>query len=176
MFPIDIKLIVLNPVDKSVIGKGVVEVSSCHLQKGEAKEINKSESSFISCEIIGRMWLEHFFKCPYGGQDRLRLCGPLSCEFLAIPSAAAARILLNVYKRPSSLESFMAGRVVIPLEWYHLTEAAAQRVTMRCRLSWLTNIWAQMRGGGEVGSCVVSANELSCTHGAQINFGDLTLY
>jgi hypothetical protein len=30
-----------------------------------------------------------------------------------------------------------------------------------------------MRGGG---SCGVSANEYSCTHGAQINFGDLTPY
>jgi hypothetical protein len=29
--PIDIKLIVLDPVDKSVIAKGIVEVSSCHL-------------------------------------------------------------------------------------------------------------------------------------------------
>jgi hypothetical protein len=33
VFPIDIKLIVLYPVDKSVIGKGVVEVSSCHRYK-----------------------------------------------------------------------------------------------------------------------------------------------
>jgi hypothetical protein len=29
-------------------------------------------------------------------------------------------------------------------------------------------------GGGK--SCGVSANEYSCTHGAQMNFGDLTLY
>jgi hypothetical protein len=29
-------------------------------------------------------------------------------------------------------------------------------------------------GGG--GSCGVSANEYSCTHGTQINFGDLTPY
>jgi hypothetical protein len=35
-------------------------------------------------------------------------------------------------------------------------------------------IWAQMRG--EVGSCGVLANEYSCEHGAQINFGDLTPY
>jgi hypothetical protein len=32
-----------------------------------------------------------------------------------------------------------------------------------------------MRGGGR-GSCGVSANEFNCTHGAQINFGDLTPY
>jgi hypothetical protein len=31
-----------------------------------------------------------------------------------------------------------------------------------------------MRGGGR--SCGVSANEYTCTHGAQINFGDLTPY
>jgi hypothetical protein len=29
---------------------------------------------------------------------------------------------------------------------------------------------------GEGGSCGFSANEYSCTHGAQINFGDLTPY
>ncbi len=33
----------------------------------------------------------------------------------------------------------------------------------------------QMRGKGG-GSCGVSANEYSCTHGAQIKFGDLTPY
>ncbi len=44
-------------------------------------------------------------------------------------------------------------------------------------ISWLTNstlgILAQMRGGG---GCGVSANECSCAHGAQINFGDQTPY
>ena len=29
---------------------------------------------------------------------------------------------------------------------------------------------------GEMGGCGVSANEYSCAHGAQINFGDLTLF
>jgi hypothetical protein len=29
---------------------------------------------------------------------------------------------------------------------------------------------------GEGGSCGVSANEYSCAHGAQINFGDLSPY
>jgi hypothetical protein len=29
---------------------------------------------------------------------------------------------------------------------------------------------------GKMGSCGVSANEYSCAHGAQINFGDLTPY
>ncbi len=42
-----------------------------------------------------------------------------------------------------------------------------QRVTKRCRLSWLTNsalvIRVQMRGEGW-GSCGVSANEYSCAH------------
>jgi hypothetical protein len=50
-----------------------------------------------------------------------------------------------------------------------------QEVTKRCRLSWLTNsalVYAQMR----VKDCGVSANEYSCAHGAQINFGDLTPY
>jgi hypothetical protein len=36
-------------------------------------------------------------------------------------------------------------------------------------------IWAQMRGEGGGGGGV-SANEYSCAHGAQINFGDLTPY
>ncbi len=47
-------------------------------------------------------------------------------------------------------------------------------VTKTCRLSWLTNstlVYEPKCGGG--GSCLVSANEYSCTHGAQINFGDL---
>ncbi len=35
-------------------------------------------------------------------------------------------------------------------------------------------MWAQMRREG--GSCEVLANEYSCTHWAQINFGDLTPY
>ncbi len=35
---------------------------------------------------------------------------------------------------------------------------------------WRPRIWAQMRGGG---GCEASANEYSCAHGAQINFGDL---
>ncbi len=30
--------------------------------------------------------------------------------------------------------------------------------------------------GGWVAACGVSANEYSCAHGAQINFGDLTSY
>ncbi len=30
--------------------------------------------------------------------------------------------------------------------------------------------------GGEGGYCGVSDNEFSCTHGAQINFGNLTPY
>jgi hypothetical protein len=49
-----------------------------------------------------------------------------------------------------------------------------QGVTQRCHLSWLTNsalVYEPKRG---VGGCGVSANEYSCAHGAQINFGDLT--
>ncbi len=58
-----------------------------------------------------------------------------------------------------------------------------QRVTKRCRPSWLTNdhaiaparIWAQMRGGGGVaGSQPMST--AACPHGGQINCGDLTPY
>jgi hypothetical protein len=51
-------------------------------------------------------------------------------------------------------------------------------VAKRRRLSWLTNsahVYESKCGrkGGRYG---VSANEYSCTHGAQINFGDLTPY
>jgi hypothetical protein len=49
--------------------------------------------------------------------------------------------------------------------------------TKRCCLSWLTNsaLVYEHAGGGE-GGCSVSANEYSCAHRAQINFGDLTSY
>ncbi len=62
----------------------------------------------------------------------------------------------------------------------HFTVSAKQGITERCRLSWLTNSTlvyepiAQVLGVG--GSCGVSANEYSCAHGAQKNFGDLTPY
>ncbi len=51
-------------------------------------------------------------------------------------------------------------------------------VTNRCRLFWLTNsalVYMSPNAGGW-GFCGVSANEYSCAHGAQINFGDLTPY
>jgi hypothetical protein len=54
-----------------------------------------------------------------------------------------------------------------------------QGVTKRCRLSWLTNsaLIYEPKCGGMGGGCGVSAIEYSsCTHGAQINFGDLTPY
>ncbi len=48
----------------------------------------------------------------------------------------------------------------------------SQGVTKRCPLSWLTKsaLLYEPRG------CGVSANEYSCAHGAQVNFGDLTPY
>ncbi len=51
-----------------------------------------------------------------------------------------------------------------------------QGVSKRCRLSWLTNsaLVYEPKCGGWI--CGVSANEYSCAHGAQINFGDLTPY
>ncbi len=50
-------------------------------------------------------------------------------------------------------------------------------VTKGCCLSWLTNsaLVLSPNAGGEMGGCGVSANECSCAHGAQINFGDLIL-
>ena len=52
-----------------------------------------------------------------------------------------------------------------------------QGVTKRCRLSWLTNsaLVSTIAGGG-AGGWRISANEYSCAHGAQMNFGDLTPY
>ncbi len=50
-------------------------------------------------------------------------------------------------------------------------------ITKRCRLSWLTNsalVNEPKCGGGR--ELRVSANEYSCAHGAQRNFGDLTPY
>jgi hypothetical protein len=54
-------------------------------------------------------------------------------------------------------------------------------VTKRCRLiSWLTNstlvFEPKCRGMGGGRGCGFSANEYSCAHGAQINFGFLTPY
>ncbi len=41
---------------------------------------------------------------------------------------------------------------------------------------WRPRMWAQCGGIGGGEGCGASANEYSCTHGAQINFGDLTPY
>jgi hypothetical protein len=53
-------------------------------------------------------------------------------------------------------------------------------VRKRCRQSWLTNsalVYEPMQLCGNVeGLCGVSANEYSCAHGAQINFGDKIPY
>jgi len=43
-----------------------------------------------------------------------------------------------------------------------------QGVTKRCRLSWLTNTALVYEPYGAL------ANEYSCAHGANINYGDLT--
>jgi hypothetical protein len=55
--------------------------------------------------------------------------------------------------------------------------AIARGVTKRCRLSWQTNsaLVYEPKFGGR-GRVSASANEYSCTHGAQIKFGDLTPY
>ncbi len=59
-------------------------------------------------------------------------------------------------------------------------ESEEQRVTKRCRLSWLTNsalvyepLCGEKGGGGGCGGLAIKYN---CAHGAQINFGDLTPY
>jgi hypothetical protein len=59
-------------------------------------------------------------------------------------------------------------------EQYSPSHPSNQEVTKRCR--WLINsaLVYEPKSGGEGGSCGVSANEDSCAHGAQINFGDLT--
>ncbi len=53
-----------------------------------------------------------------------------------------------------------------------------QGVTERCHVVYiaLTNsaFVYEPKCGGRRGSCGVAANECSCAHGAQINFGDLT--
>ncbi len=59
----------------------------------------------------------------------------------------------------------------------HLKQGS--RFTKRCRLSWLTNsalVYESKCKGKRGGSFGLSANEYSCAHGAQINFGDLTSY
>ncbi len=53
-----------------------------------------------------------------------------------------------------------------------------QGVTKRCRLSFLTNsaLVYEPKCRGRREGCGVSANEHSCVHGAQKNFGDRTPY
>ncbi len=69
--------------------------------------------------------------------------------------------------------------VLAGTSWHFLL---LQGATKRCRLYWLTNslLVYEPKCGGTGGSCEASANEYSCAvctvHGAQINFGDLTLY
>ncbi len=55
--------------------------------------------------------------------------------------------------------------------------AMCRGITKRCRLSWMTNsaLVYEPKCGGGVGYGAL-ANEHSCAHGAQINFGDLTPY
>ncbi len=56
---------------------------------------------------------------------------------------------------------------------------AVHGVTKRFNLSWLANstlVYEPKCGGKGGWGCGVSANEYSCVHGAQINFGDLTPY
>ncbi len=66
-----------------------------------------------------------------------------------------------------------------PLAFWLYVEALASLcftlgVTKRCRLSWLTNsaLLYEPKCGGGGGS----ANEDSCAHGAEINFGELSPY
>ncbi len=88
-----------------------------------------------------------------------------------------SHILENTVNQPWSLSCVHLVMMVFSPQ---LAEGRGARrgLQNRCRLSWPTNsaprIRAQMRVEG--GSCGVSANEYSCTHGAQINFGDLTPY
>jgi hypothetical protein len=63
------------------------------------------------------------------------------------------------------------------LSKFQLSLVRFRVVTRRSRPSWLTNsalVYEPKCGGG--GGYGVSANELSCAHGAYINFGDLTPY
>ncbi len=63
-----------------------------------------------------------------------------------------------------------------------VTPLIPEGVTKRCRLSWLTKstlVYESRCGGDGVGGgggFGVSANEYSCAHGVQINFGDPTPY
>jgi hypothetical protein len=52
-----------------------------------------------------------------------------------------------------------------------IAEGERQGVTKRCCLCWLTN-----RALVYEPKCGVPSSEYSCTHGAQINFGNLTPY
>jgi hypothetical protein len=92
--------------------------------------------------------------------------------------------ILNIFAGPvceAKLEGLREGQAY---EWQVRAVNKAsinQEVTKRCRLSWLTNIappyMSPKSGGGREG---VSGSQPMSTavhnaHGAQINFGDLTL-
>ncbi len=73
---------------------------------------------------------------------------------------------------------FRVFRCFLHFTIFKSTIPISQGVIKRCRLSWLTNsalvLYMSPNAGG--GGCGASANENSCAHGAQRNFGDLTPY
>jgi hypothetical protein len=97
--------------------------------------------------------------------------------------AQTGEVLENSRPDPTSVFSpaFFVCKGAPKLQYYSTnlvrTKNLAQGVTKRCRLSWLTNsgLVNEPKCGGR-GRGGVSANEYSCAHGDQINFGDLTPY
>jgi hypothetical protein len=92
-------------------------------------------------------------------------------------------ILYNVYfkKLTQTLLTikYNPWKALLPFnKVFPLQNLLSQGVTKRFRLSVLTNsgLFYESQYGGWGGGWGVSANEYSCAHGAQINFGDLPSY
>jgi hypothetical protein len=88
---------------------------------------------------------------------------------------------LNLKKKSTQLTAVKAQLPLFKfLDWTRreVTSKTSQRVTKKCRLSWLTNralvYEPSTNEGGVSCGCGVSANGYSCAHRGQIIFGDLT--
>ncbi len=93
------------------------------------------------------------------------------CEKRVVVQARQAEIDFWLLKRSTNTGSGLK-------RYESQGKISTKGVTKRCRLSLLTNsaLVYVPKCGGRGRGCRVSANEYSCAHGAQINFGDLTPY